>query len=286
LKITAYNKKTFFMLLPAILTFVIFFFIPLYYTLKLSLFSFTGDFIGFDAYVTAFNNPSVMKSMYFSFYLAIVSTVVAAVISVVIAMAMRKTFFGKKVAMFVYQLNIPIPYIAFALMMILLLTNTGYLSRILFNMGIISSALDFPLLINDTNGIAILLTYILKFLPFIGMSVLAVLQTSVAEYEEQAATLGAGRIRTFIHVTLPMILPAIAATTVITFAFAFGTYEIPALLGGINPMALPVLTYYNLNSYNPSDWPVSYALANLMTVVIIVLTAAYAFFMARQEVRR
>ena len=274
------------MLLPAIVTFVIFFFIPLYYTLRLSFFSVGGDFIGFDAYVSAFNNPYVVNSIYFSFYLAIVSTLVAAVIAVLIAMTLRKTFFGKKIALFVHQLNIPIPYIAFALMMILLLTNTGYLSRMLFNLGFISSALDFPLLIHDKYGIAILLTYILKFLPFIGMSVLSILQTSVAEYEEQAATLGAGKIRAFIHVTLPMILPAIASTTIITFAFAFGTYEIPALLGSFDYMALPVITYYNLNSYNPADWSVSYALANLMTLVIMVLTALYAFFMARQEVRR
>lgn len=272
--------------MPAMAALLFLFFIPMYYTIKLSFFSFSGEYIGLDAYTTAFSDPMIMDSLKFSLYLAAASTLLAAFFAVLISMALRKTFIGKKIAVFMYQLNIPIPYIAFALMMLLLLFNTGYMSRIFFELGLTSSPLDFPAIMFSKAGLGIIITYTLKFIPFIGMSVLAILQTSVPEYEEQAATLGAGRIRTFIHVTLPMILPAVASTTIITFAFAFGTYEIPYLLGSPSPLAMPVLAYNSFISYDMSLKPVSYAIANLMTIVIVAITFVYAYFASKRAVKR
>ena len=96
---------------------------------------------------------------------------------------------------------------------------------------------------NDSQGLGLIITFTWKFFPYIGMSVLGVLQGASLEYEDQAAVLGVGRFRRFWHVTLPMIIPATSIASIIVFAAAFGDYEIPWVLGTSTHRALSVYTY-------------------------------------------
>lgn len=50
--------------------------------------------------------------------------------------------------------------------------------------------------------------------------------------EEAARVLGAGRVRTFVSITLPALAPAIAAATAIVFLFTFASFGIVLILGG------------------------------------------------------
>ena len=277
--------KTVLMLLPALATFVVLLFIPLYFSLQYSMYAPNGDYLGLDAYRAAFNDTQFSTSLKFSLYVAIVSTVVAMVLAVAISMALKGTRVGKRLSLFLYQFNLPIPYISFALMISLLLMNTGLLSRMAFNLGFIGSYSEFPLMIHDPNGIGIIVTYVVKYTSFIGMSVLAILQASVKDYEDQASVLGANKIQTFIHITLPMIMPALISTSIICFAFAFGSYEAPALLGATNPKALPILSYEMYMSYDPMNRPVSYAMANIMMLIIMIAVAIYLFAISRRSAR-
>ena len=70
---------------------------------------------------------------------------------------------------------------------------------------------------------------------------LAILQSVGEDYEQAAQSLGANRWQQFRYVTLPLIMPGVLSASVIVFAFTFGAYEIPAILGQTFPKALPVL---------------------------------------------
>ena len=61
--------------------------------------------------------------------------------------------------------------------------------------------------------------------------------------EESAAMLGAGRFETFVHVTLPLLLPAIVSSAVLAFAFAFTSFGVVLILGGPEFATLEVVTY-------------------------------------------
>ena len=50
--------------------------------------------------------------------------------------------------------------------------------------------------------------------------------------EDAARVLGAGRVRTFVSITLPALAPAIAAATAIVFLFTFASFGIVLILGG------------------------------------------------------
>jgi putative spermidine/putrescine transport system permease protein len=96
-------------------------------------------------------------------------------------------------------------------------------------------------LVRDRYGLGIILHYVSKEIPFLVLIVLAVLRTQGATYDLVAENLGASPWQRLRFVTLPLVLPALAAGSALVFAFVFGAYEVPALLGVRYPRTLAVL---------------------------------------------
>lgn len=81
--------------------------------------------------------------------------------------------------------------------------------------------------------------------PFIGISVLAGLQTIESDLYEAAQIDGAGPIRTFFSITLPMIKEVLVLSTLITSIWTFNDFEIVWLLTGGGPAnATQILSTY------------------------------------------
>ena len=78
--------------------------------------------------------------------------VVAMVIAVIVALALRESFIGKKIVLFLFQYNICLPHIVAAMMMIMLLSQIGLLSSLAYRLGITESAKAFPWLVRDSKA--------------------------------------------------------------------------------------------------------------------------------------
>jgi ABC-type Fe3+ transport system permease subunit len=122
-------------------------------------------------------------------------------------------------------------------------------------------------------GLVIAFTW--KFFPYIGMSVLGVLQGASTEFEMQAACLGLGKFKRFVHITLPLIVPATSIASIIVFAAAFGDYEIPAILGSSSHRMLSIYTYTLFTDSALMNKPHAYVLMILMTLVLMVIILLY-----------
>ena len=234
----------------------------------------TGSF-SLDAYTSMVGNKAIQSSIPLTLRVAVLSTVISAVLAVASALLIRSTRRGKKFLTFVFQLNIPVPHIVGAAAMVLLLQQSGFFSRIAYAVGWVHSPADFVPLVSDSFGIGIIAEYVWKEVPFIGVVVLAALQSGLADYEEVAQTLGASRGYRFRRVVLPFLVPGVLSTSIIVFAFAFGSYEIPYLLGRPFPATLPVVA---LQSYNDSDLtsrPEAMAISVVITVFVSLLVLAY-----------
>ena len=70
------------------------------------------------------------------------------------------------------------------------------------------------------------------FLPFMVLPLYAVLRTMDNRLPEAAATLGAGPVFRFFHVTLPLSLPGVVAGCAFVFSLAISMYVIPSLIVG------------------------------------------------------
>ncbi len=62
-------------------------------------------------------------------------------------------------------------------------------------------------------------------------------------YEEQARLLGAGPVRTVLHVTLPALRSSLAVAAVFAFLISWGEYVLTLLIGGGTVKTLPLLLF-------------------------------------------
>ncbi len=222
-----------------------------------------------DAYRAVLADPAFLRSFALTLYIAVTSTLIATVIAVAAALLLRQRFAGRGVIGFLFQLNLTVPHVVGAIGILYLFSQSGFFARMAFRIGLIAGPAEFPALIYDPRAVGIILHYVWKEVPFIGLIVLAQMQALGTDYESVARSLGASRWQAFRHVLLPLILPGVLAASVIVLAFTFGAYEVPLLLGASHPQALPVLAYRTYTDVDLAARPEAMAMA-----VVIALTSA------------
>lgn len=220
-----------------------------------------------------------------TFWVAIASTFLSAALAVSLALLLRRTFVGKKLAVFLFQLNLPIPHLVIAVGMLLLFSQSGLVARFAGQLGMIDAPRDFPILTRDPAGIGIILAYVWKETAFFGIIVMAVLQAIGEDYEAVAQSLGANRWQRFRYVTLPLIMPGLMSASIIVFAFTFGTFEVPRILGVQHPKMLPVLALDFFLNPDLNARSEGMALSMIIAVIVIFLVLIYMYVSAR-TVRR
>jgi putative spermidine/putrescine transport system permease protein len=241
---------------------------------------------GFDlrAYGELLSRPGFVRSLGLTLFVSVTATLVAAGLAVATALTLRKRFRGKRLVSFVYQFPLTIPHLVVAVGILLLVSQSGLLARAAYALGWLTEPSQFPILVFDDLGIGIILVYVWKEVPFIGLIALAVLQSLGEDYEEQARTLGAGRWQAFRHVLLPLILPGILPGSIIIFAYVFGAFEVPYLLGKSFPSMLSVLSYRLYIDVDLAARPQAMAMSILIALFVLILVVLYRR-LARRFVR-
>lgn len=215
-------------------------------------------------------DPDFLKNLGLTVYISSVSTAIAAVIGVLAAMVMTGYRSTRRVVDFVFQIPLTVPHLVVATAFIFLLAPSGLASRALQAIGLIDNPSQFPLMINDPGGIGIIITYVWKEVPFITLMVLAVLNNQGTELLEAARTLHANRWQRFRYVVLPIIFPSLGAASLIVFAYTFGAFEVPYLLGQTYPMTMPVWAYRNFSDIDLMARPEGIATGMIITVVVAI----------------
>ena len=221
-----------------------------------------------DAYRAVLADPAFLRSFALTLHIAFTSTLIATVIAIAAALLLRQSFAGRGVVGFLFQFNLTVPHVTGAIGILYLFGQSGFFARTAYHIGLIAGPGDFPALIYDPHAIGIILHYVWKEVPFIGLIVLAQMQALGTDYESVARSLGASRWQAFRHVLLPLILPGVLSASVIVFAFTFGAYEVPLLLGASHPQTLPVLAYRTYTDVDLAARPEAMAMA----VVIALLS--------------
>jgi putative spermidine/putrescine transport system permease protein len=108
-------------------------------------------------------------------------------------------------------------------------------------------------------------------LPFVVLTLQAVIEGIEPAAEEASLSLGATPFETWRLVTLPLALPGVLAAGMLCFILAMNAYATPVLLGGPRfQMMAPVVANEVLNQ---SNWPFGGALAFVLMLVTLALTA-------------
>ena len=118
-------------------------------------------------------------------------------------------------------------------------------------------------------GIVIALIFV--GLPFVVRTVQPVLEDLDVEYEEAAATLGAGRMQTFIRVIAPPLMPATLTGFALAFARSLGEYGSVVFISGNMPMRTEVAPLLIMSKLEQFDYAGATAIAVVMLIISIAL---------------
>lgn len=236
-----------------------------------------------DYYIEALTRSDLTASILYSLYLAGVSSVIAMVGGVAIAAFMTRA----RTSRFTRLINIQIPIMTMhalvALAVMFLFTGSGMLPRVLAALGIISDPNTFPSVVGAVSGWGIIVVYAWKEIPFIAFSTITIMSSISDSLGEAAAMLGAGPLRTFFGVTLPLCKGAVIKAFLVVFAFAFGSYEVPFLLGPTLPQAMPVLAYVEFQDPDIVNRCYAMALNGIMALVCTLIALAYFAVLRREQ---
>ncbi|NJO06223.1 MAG: ABC transporter permease subunit [Chloroflexaceae bacterium] len=180
-------------------------------------------------------------SLGFSLWVSGVATLLAASIALLLAALFGQRLQGSRATLTVLNLNLAFPHLVWAVGLALLLAQSGLLARLATGAGLIDGPAAFPVLIRDRFGVGIIISYVSKLVPFLLLILFSILRAQSEGYTVVAANLGASRWQTVRYVTLPLVLPGLTAGALLSFAFVFGAYEVPAVLGVRFPRMLAVL---------------------------------------------
>lgn len=182
------------------------------------------------------------SGLVWTLWVAFASTALAFILAIVVATVLRGDRRIDRLARTFAIFPLPFPHVVVALCAVLVLSQSGILSRLTHAAGVHASPGDMPALVYDRWGIGLIVAMTVKefsFLVFIAFSVLA---SRGVILEETARSLGAGAIRTFRVATLPALWRGLLPPAIAVFTFVAGNYEATVLLAPSSPLALPLLT--------------------------------------------
>ncbi|MEH1890653.1 MAG: ABC transporter permease [Nostoc sp.] len=146
---------------------------------------------------------------------------------------------------------------------ITILRPTGLLNSLLSNFSLPTLEL-----LNQSQAVFIGMSY--SLLPYMVLILYASLEKLDKRLLEAAADLGANPVETFCQVTVPQILPGIAAASMLVFITGLGDFVDPELLGGASSMTAARLVYNQFLGAT-QNWGFGSALS--MTLILLVSIA-------------
>jgi putative spermidine/putrescine transport system permease protein len=127
---------------------------------------------------------------------------------------------------------------------------------------------------------AVVLGIIAVVLPYMILTIAAVIETIPRDLEDAAANLGASAFQKFWRVILPLSAPGVAAGSILVFVLCMNTYATAVLLGGprFKMMAPAIFDQF----VRGNNWPMGAALAFILLAVTMSFTVFGSIAFARR----
>ena len=152
--------------------------------------------------------------------------------------------------------------------LVILLNSSGIVNTLLLNLGIIQESLDLLY-----NNFAVVVGMVYMLLPFAVLPMYSSIEKLDKGLIEASKDLGAGPVKTFFRVVLPLTSPGIFAAVILVFIPTIGYYQITDMLGGGTQMMVGNLIN---NQFSLSrNWPFGAALSMLLAVLILIMLFVY-----------
>lgn len=263
---------------PTILGLIILNLIPVFETFILS-FQKSGDFgsyewAGFENYTRLFTDPQVWQATANTLKYAIIVVPITVALSLIVAVLLNQKIKGKSIYRVIYFLPMVAAPAAVAMVWKWLFNSEfGLINYLLGVIGI-----EGPQWVSDPNFalIAIVIVGIWSAVGYNMILLLAGLQEIPKDYYEAASIDGAGPIRQFFTITLPLVSPTMYFVVVTSVISAFQVFDIIFMMIDKTSMALEstqslVYLFYQ-HSFTVNDKGYGSAIIMLLLAIIMVVT--------------
>lgn len=228
--------------------------------------------LSFDYYKQVLTSSTFQHTLMYTVYLTLTSAFLSLFLGLLLALFLVKLSDRYVFCLKIVSLPIALPHIIVVMIVLQLFAQTGLVSRLCLALGVIQEASDFPLWVHDKKGIGIILVFLYKQIPYVAVSVLALLKQMSTGYLVVAKNLGASSWQRFWRITLPLVQPTLTTLFIIIFAFAFGSFEVPYMLGTQSNETLAVSVYTLFGQADLSSRPKGMALNVIMTLLCTGVT--------------
>ncbi|MCA1452998.1 ABC transporter permease [Bradyrhizobium sp. BRP22] len=128
----------------------------------------------------------------------------------------------------------------------IVLGNNGFLNTLLIKLGLLERPVQ---MMFTAGGVVAALVHVT--MPIMVIMLAAALSHIDRNYEKAAESLGAGPVRIFFTITLPLSMPGIVAGFSTAFAWTFSAFATPQLIGGGRVSTVSTLIYQlGFSSFN------------------------------------
>ena len=280
--------KAYLFMAPALAILIVFVFYPILYGIPLAFtnYSVIGEtkFIGWDNFIKAFKDKAFMTSVKNSVLFVLVVPPLQ-LVAIAIATMLNRRFRGSTLFKVLFYIPVITSMIAIAITWKFILDQNGLVNRALTAMGLI----DRPVLFLARSALILPTLMFITLWQGVGyymMMYLAGLQSVPRELEEAAYIDGAGRMTTFLRVTLPMLKPYIWFCSLRSLISALSVFDIVfALFGqdaGGRTKAAYVINYYVYDRAF-ANFEFGYASAiGLLAAIIISVLSIFVFAYGRR----
>jgi spermidine/putrescine transport system permease protein len=214
-------------------------------------------------------NPTYLEIYKNSFVLALLTTICGILFGYPFAYHMARAGKRKKALMMIMLM---IPFWTNSLIRLngwkTILGKTGLVNTILTELHLI----DQPVEILYTRG-AVLLGMVYILFPYMVLPLFASIDKLDFSLLEASGDLGANKMKTFFHVTLPLTAPGIFSGTILVFIPSLGYFFVSDIMGGGKSQLIGNLIENQFKAAN--NWPLGAAFSMLLIILIIIIVSIY-----------
>ena len=215
------------------------------------------------------------RPLLLSLRVAVLATALVAVVGVPLAYAMaRRRFPGRSVLEAFLTVPLVLPPTVVGYLIIVTLGARGWAGRWLYHFA------EYSIMFRVEGAV---LAAAVVSLPMLYIPTRAAFAAVEKEMEDVATLMGAGRLATFWHVSLPLARRGIAAGLILAFARSLGEFGATAMVLGIQPdrTTLPISVWVDYTEGNIGH--AAAAVAGLSAVSLALVMVYNASSVSRQE---
>jgi putrescine transport system permease protein len=230
----------------------------------------------FSSYDYLLHEPLYVSAWLYSIKVAFVSTVLCLLLAYPMAYAIaRSSPATRNVLLLLIILPFWTSFLLRVYAWIGLLKTDGVINNVLLALGVINEPLG---MMNTSFAVYVGIVY--SYLPFMILPLYSNLEKHDNTLLEAAQDLGAGPVRSFFRITLPLSLPGVVAGSLLVFIPAVGEYVIPTLLGRTDQLMVAGLLSDEF--FRNRDWPKASAVAIAMLLLLVVPIMIFQHFQNRE----